>query len=808
MIKFNYFLLAVSLFLFGITFLFYFLKTLFRINTLKKSFHYQLFLIKIPREINIDSSKNPQEKFTFLNLFNQFLESLTNYPKEIIFELANPLNSREICFYLACERNDAVYFEKNLLAFFPFAQMELVLEDYTIFNPEGATVGAIVKTEQHFALPIRNYFLFEDDPLKAIVNSFLKIEKQSEGASLQVILKKAPGSYKNSLLKIKEEILKGKTFQEIARSPSLKEDFLTSFKEALKPPQTNIDQTGTFQTGQLLEKEFKKIDENSLKLIEEKLMAPLFSVNIRILVSAEDKLRAEEILSHIINSFNQFIHPLYNNLKIIKLKKSFLNNLIFNFSFRLFNPKEEIVLNSKEITSLYHFPPPFIENNRIKWLKARIAPPPNNLPEEGALLGINNYMGEEREIRILDEDRRRHIYIIGQTGTGKSTLIKNIIYSDILSNKGICFIDPHGDLAEEILGLIPDYRIEDVIYFNPGNFERSFGLNMLEWNKNYPFQKTFIVNELLEIFDKLYDLKTVGGPIFEEYFRNAMFLLLEDEKIHTLIDVPRVLVNPDFRKRLLQSSKNPLVIEFWQKEAEKAGGELALANVAPYINSKLAPFLSNDLIRPIIGQEHSTIDFRKIMDEGKILIVNLSKGYLGETNSYLLGMLIVGKILMAAFSRVDVLEEQRRDFYVFIDEFQNVTTNTVSVILSEARKYRLNLTIAHQYLGQLKENILKAVFGNVGTIISFRVGKEDAEFLAKYFEPVFSVYDLMNLDNFNAYIKLLIQNQTSRPFSLQTLKGPKPDFSKIEKIKKLSDLKYTLLREEIEEQIRLRYQMD
>lgn len=805
MFKFNLFIFLISLLLFSVVFLIYFLKKIFKAIAFKKVFNYQLFLIKIPREINLESQKAHQDKFIFLNLFNQFLESLVNYSKEFIFEIANPLSSKEICFYLACDRSDAVYFEKNLVAFFPFAQMELVAQDYTIFNPQGESIGSIIKTKEHFCLPIRNYSLFEDDPLKAIVNSFLKIEKEGEGASFQVVVKKAPESYKKSLLKIKEEVLKGKSLKEITSLPSFGETFVSSFKEALKSQNIKPEQQNFSQVTSPQSSEPKKIDETLLKLIEEKLSSSLFSVNLRILVSSETKERAEEILSHIENSFSQFTHPVYNDLKIIRQKKRAFQNLILNFSLRLFNPKEEVIFNSKEITSLFHFPHPFIENNRIKWLKARVAPPPNNLPEEGALLGINNYLGEEREVRILDEDRRRHIYIIGQTGTGKSTLLKNIIYNDILSNKGVCFIDPHGDLAEELLGLIPDSRIEDVVYFNPGNFQRSFGLNMLEWDKNYPFQKTFVVNELLEIFDKLYDLKAVGGPIFEQYFRNAMFLLLEDEEVHTLIDVPRVLVNPDFRAKLLKRSPNPLVIEFWQKEAEKAGGELALANVAPYINSKLAPFLSNDLIRPIVGQEHSSIDFRKIMDEGKILIVNLSKGLLGETNSYLLGMIIIGKILMAAFSRVDVLEEQRRDFYVFIDEFQNVTTNTISVILSEARKYRLNLTIAHQYLAQLKENILKAVFGNVGTLISFRVGKEDAEFLAKYFEPVFSAYDLMNLDNFNAYIRLLIQNQTTRPFSIQTLKGPKPDPSRIEKIKQLSYLKYTLLREEVEEKIKARY---
>ncbi len=802
---FHFTLLSIFLILlgiFGISFLIYFLQGFFKLLNVKESLNYRLFLIKIPREVNLESGQKAEKFTVFVNSFNQFLESFANYSQEFVFELAQPINSKEICFYLACLKDDSSFFEKNLLAFFPYAQMELVFEDYTIFNAQGFTAGEIIKTDQDSVLPIKTFPYFEDDPLNAIANAFLRLEEKGEGAAFQLIIKKAPKEYEKNFKTANEEILSGKSLKEISSGSQnvFKETLLSAFNPSSSKQTDNslmkeIQETGT-----------KRVNEGLLKLVEEKISSPLFLVNLRILSSAESKKRAEEILNHLENSFNQFSSPSFNNLQFIKQRGRSLKNLIYNFSFRLFTPKEGVVLNSKEITSLFHFPHPLIENNRVKWLKARTAPPPLDLPEEGALLGINNYGGEEREVRILDEDRFRHIYIIGQTGTGKSTLLKNIIFEDIQKNKGVCFIDPHGDAAEDILGLIPESRYEDVVYFNPGDFERSFGLNMLDWDKRYPFQKTFVINEMLEILDKLYDLKTVGGPVFEQYFRNAMLLLLEDEeRIYTLIDLPRILVNADFRQELLERSSNPLVKEFWEQEAEKAGGELALANVAPYINSKLSPFLANDLVRPIIGQVHSTVDFRQLMDEKKIFIVNLSKGLLGETNSYLLGMIIVGKILMAAFSRVDTPEENRKDFYLFIDEFQNITTDTIATILSEARKYRLSLTLANQYLGQIKENILKAIFGNIGTIISFRVGRDDAEVLAKYFAPVFSVYDLMNLDNFNAYIKLLIRNQTSRPFNFQTIKSPKPDLEKIKYLKKLSALHYTNDREKVEREIKERY---
>ncbi|MDP1629358.1 MAG: TraM recognition domain-containing protein, partial [bacterium] len=361
------------------------------------------------------------------------------------------------------------------------------------------------------------------------------------------------------------------------------------------------------------------------------------------------------------------------------------------------------------------------------------------------------------------------LYVVGQTGTGKSVFLKNLIQQDIENGEGVGFLDPHGDSVEAILGLIPPSRADEVILIDPADLHRPIGLNMLEYDARYPEQKTFIVNELINIFDKLYDLKTTGGPIFEQYTRNALLLLMDDpaEKL-TLMEVPKVLTDSEFRRRLLAKCRNVIVKDFWEKEAEKAGGEAALQNMVPYITSKFNVFIANDYMRPIIGQSETTINFRKIMDEKKILLVNLSKGRLGDINSNLLGMLIVGKLLMAAFSRIDAPEEERSDFYLSLDEFQNFSTESIATILAEARKYRLNLIIAHQFIGQLTEKIKSAVFGNVGSMAVFRVGADDAEFLAKQFQPIFSVSDLINIDNYNAYVKLLIGGQTSSPFNIQT----------------------------------------
>jgi len=447
-----------------------------------------------------------------------------------------------------------------------------------------------------------------------------------------------------------------------------------------------------------------------------------------------------------------------------------------------------------------------IDNSRVKWLKARSAPPPLNLPQEGVILGLSYFEGQEKIVKIKNDDRRRHIYVVGQTGTGKTTLLKSTFLQDVEQGKGAAFIDPHGDAALDILGLIPASRKDDVIYFNPGDPQYAMGMNILEWDNRYTFQKTFVINELLEIVDKLYDLKLTGGPLFEQYFRYSLHLLLDDKSdTHTLGDIVRVFNNEAFRNKLLATTPDPMVKAFWEKQAIELKGEWALPQMSAYIVSKLTPFLANDLVRPIVNQKKTALDFRRIMDEGKILIVNLSKGVLGNINSYLMGMLVVAKLTMAAFSRQDIPENERRDFYLYIDEFQNVTTDSINTIFSEARKYRLDLFVGHQYLAQLKEEILKAVFGNVGTIISFRVGNEDAEILAKYFAPVFSASDLINLDNFNAYLKLMIDGQTTRAFSVKLLKPQKPNYQLAQEIQDKSNHKYARLRSEIEKEIRQDY---
>ena len=402
----------------------------------------------------------------------------------------------------------------------------------------------------------------------------------------------------------------------------------------------------------------------------------------------------------------------------------------------------------------------------------------------------------------------RHFYIIGQTGTGKSKFLTNMISQDIRSGAGVCFIDPHGTDIEEVLGAIPPEREQDIIYFDPSRMDRAIGLNMMEYDYNRPEQKTFVVNELFSIFQKLYGANPESmGPMFEQYFRNSAMLVMEDpESGNTLMDISRVMADARFRRQKLEKATNPVLIQFWREIATKAGGEGALENIVPYITSKIDPLTANDYLRPIIGQQQSSFNFRLLMDERKILLVNLAKGRLGELNANLIGMIFVGKILMAALSRVDDPLQKFPPFYLHIDEFQNISTPSIASILSEARKYKLGLSVAHQYIAQLDPVIRDAVFGNVGSMAVFRVGNEDAQALENQFHPTFSVHDIMNIPNFNAYMRVLANGVPTPAFSVAALPPIVSNPARATQLMEQSLARYGRPRNEVEEEIRLRYQ--
>lgn len=750
-----------------------------------------LLSVQLPQD-----SKDPASQKDFkeeINLSAQLFSILSGLNSPFCLEVAVEHAGSEIAFYVSAPRVQLETVSRQIEGLFKGAQVRPI-DDYNVFIPGGAADGVFLKQKFSPALPLRTYIEADIDTFAPILSGLSKISEAGEGAAIQIIAKPASSRAKKEIFQKISALKKGTKL----------EDVLGGMKIGVKDINKAV-----FGSGQSEEKtkEEKIIDQEAIKALETKAAKPLLDINFRIVASAMSPFQADVVLDGIASAMSQFSAPQRQELKITKMKNP--KDFFYKFSFREFDDEQTIILNTEELASLFHFPTLSSDVPRIKWVKAKESAPPTALSQKGTKIGESVFRNERKLIFISEEDRRRHVYVIGQTGTGKSTLLVNMAVEDINKGGGVAVVDPHGDLISSILGLIPQSRMKDVIIFDPSDLWRPVGMNMLEYDFDKPEQKTFIVNELFSILDKLYDMKTVGGPMFEQYTKNAILLLMEDMSASggepaTLMEIPRIFTDDDFRYRKLSRITNPVVVDFWTKEAAAATGEHSLANMSGWITSKFNNFIANDYMRPIIGQTKSAFNFRQVMDSGKILLVNLSKGRIGEVNANLLGMVIIGKILMAALSRVDMQEKERKDFSLFIDEFQNFTTDSSAVIMSEARKYRLNLTVAHQFIAQLKENIRDAVFGNVGSKIVFRVGTQDAEFLAKEFEPVFSQKDLTNIDNFSAYAKILINGQTANPFSIKTLPSEKGNTDLADKIRDESRSKYGRDRHEVEQEIMVR----
>ena len=761
-----------------------------------------LFELVLPEEVPGENKKSLKE---IVSSMEQFLagmlsvvskDNTKNYKDNYIsLEIANANGSDQFVYYVAVPNQYKELFEKQIISIFHKARITEAKSDYNIFNSEGISVGSYLESSNNPIYRIKTYEEFDHDPLNVILNSFSKIQKEGQGASMQFIF--APrGEYYNKRYEYAiEQIEKG-----------------IPTKEAINIPETFVGGLGKtvfsiFKSSKK-EEDKKPIDTEAIEKIKKKIASPVVSTNVRLIASADNRADAERILTSLESSFNQFTDTAGSGIRAKRLDKSYLKNLFRDFSFRRYDVGQNLPLSLHEFTTLIHFHTTALSPTpQLKQFGSASAPAPSDIKPEGVLLGINTYRNVDTKIYMQDNDRLRHIYAIGQTGTGKTTLLKNMIIQDINRGEGACFIDPHGSDVLDILSNIPEHRYKDVIYFDPSYIERPMALNMLEFDRSHPEQKTFVVNELFSIFQKLYGAVPESmGPMFEQYFRNATMLVIEDpESGSTLLDVSRVMTNKEFRQMKLSRCKNPVVVQFWTEVAEKAGGEASLANIVPYITSKFDVFLANDIMRPIIAQEKSSFNFREIMDQKKILLVNLSKGRLGDINANLIGLILVGKILMAALSRVDMVGKDLAPFYLYIDEFQNITTDSIATILSEARKYKLSLNIAHQFIAQLEEDIRDAVFGNVGSIITYRVGAEDAEYLEKQLSPEFTAKEIMNIDNYNAFVKMLINGRPAKAFNMRAMPSPKGNPTVAEKLKEISYLSYGGNREEIEENILRKY---
>jgi len=714
----------------------------------KRSLEFVVLQISVPRdnEVKIDGAEQMFASLFSVKKGGGLLKALK--PQDhLSFEIV--AKKEDIRFYVSVPKKLEDLVEKQIHGTYPGADVREV-DEYNVFTDHGRVAFAAMKLNNASYFPIQIYKDLPTDPLSSITSGLAKMG-ENEGAVVQVLISPADNKWQKS-----------------GRS------YISKTKKAEADPETA----------------HYNVDPKTYEEMENKCSKPGFETTIRMVVSSTTKESAEAHLSNLTSAFSQFNsdHNSFSKMKI-RLKKLFMIDFIYRYQ-PIFGSKN--ILSTEELATIYHFPNKSIETPHIFWLNAKRAPAPALIPKEGLFLGKSIYRGVTRPVYLSEDDRLRHTYIIGKTGVGKSELLIEMIMQDIRAGKGVCFIDPH-DTVEKILEMIPPERAEDVIYFNPSDTERPLGLNMLEANTEE--EKHFVSTSIVGLMYKLFDPHKTGiiGPRFEHAIRNAMLTVMS-EPGNTFIEVVRVLTDPKYVQELLPKVTDPMVRRYWTDQIAQTS-DFHKSEVLDYIVSKFGRFVTNKMMRNIIGQSESAFDFRKVMDEGKILLINLAKGRIGEENSQFLGLILVPKILIGAMSRQDIPEEQRKPFYLYVDEFQNFATPDFAQILSEARKFGLSLTVANQFIGQMEEEVKNAIFGNVGTLVSFRVGVNDANYLQHEYQPVFSETDLINVERFNAYIKTIVHNEPVQPFSLDLTK----DMSKAkeersvkmaEMVKQLSRLKY------------------
>lgn len=764
------------------------------------------FIVKVPKDPS-DQNESVAKMQELIAIAETFYAAMGGMPPqsglsawykgrtdEIALEIV--AQNQIITFYLTVPKFLREFAEQQLSAQYSDAFIEEV-EDYNIFAPTGVIVGGYLTLKRPTILPFKTYKEIESDPMNAMTNALAKVA-EGDGMAIQYIIRPVHESWRNRGRKVVEQMQKGKSFDE---AYSGKGKGGSSWGSAIS---ASVSGNSSQQQQPEPQRQLSQAEQKMMQGIENKITKAGLEVNIRIISSSKTTATAEANLNQALQAFSQFNIYEFGNAFTKAIPRK-LNKLIDDFVFRKFDPGYGMVLNTEELASLWHLPGPTTDTPNINWLEARTAPAPPGLPTSGLHIGYNEFRGRRTEIYMMDEDRRRHTYIIGKTGSGKSVFISYMAAQDIKAGKGIAIIDPHGDLADTVLGLVPKERIDDVIYFNPSDMERPMGLNMLEApNEN---MRDFAVQEMISVFYMLFPPEMIG-PMFEHNMRNYMLTLMADiENPGTLAEIPRMVADAAFQKQWLDKVTDPVVRSFWEDEMANTSDNTK-SEMMGYLTSKVGRFVENEMMRNIIGQAKSSFDFRKIMDEGKILLVNLSKGKTGDVNANLLGLILVSKLQMAAFARADMAEADRKDFVLYIDEFQNFITPSIATILSEARKYRLSLVLAHQYMGQLVQNgkteIRDAVLGNVGNYLVARVGPEDTEVLGKVYEPIFTPYDLMNTDKFTWNAKLIKGNAQLKPFTLKAVPAPEPNVELANSLKEISRLKYGRPKEIVAQEIALR----
>lgn len=687
--------------------------------------------------------------------------------------------------------------EKGLIVHNPTSNLE-----FKPVNSFSTAVGAELALTSTDFMPIKLYSQFEDkstgmnvDPLSAITATLAKFSDPDEQAWIQIVLSpisEKRGEYLQKAYEayssIKTKFIKKFYYKFFVKSPRLRRVIWFPISWLFAPNKMKVDKT--------------KLDEKSMGPAKEKLSGLLFDVNMRIVYVP--KVENDDVsvvkLKEIAGSFKQFNMPSSNGFALAKIYKD--DSIVKRYSERtLENP---FVMNVKELATIFHLPNITVQTPNIYWVRSKKIEPPNDLPKTSpekdspvTAIGRTNFRGISQEFGIKTLDRRRHMYIIGKTGMGKSVLLENMIFSDIQAGRGVAVVDPHGDLAEAVLNFVPSWRTNDVIIFDPSDREWPIAFNML--SNIDPALNTIVASGLVGIFKKIY--ADSWGPRLEHILRNTILSLLEYPNT-TMLGIPRILQDSDFRRKVIRKIQDPLVRSFWLNEFEVMEPKQRVEAISPILN-KVGQFLSSPIVRNVLGQVNSKVDFRWAMDNRKIVVVNLSKGKIGEDNSSLLGAMIVTKFQIDAMSRANIPEKDRVDFYLYVDEFQNFATDSFATILSEARKYKLNLSMANQYIAQMPEEVRDAVFGNVGSILSFQVGFDDAEYLSQQYGEEVLPNDLVNLSKYTCYMRLLIDGMPSKTFSLATLPPPQFDINpeQREKVIRLARERYSAPRAVVEDKI-------
>lgn len=720
-------------------------------------------LVTLPKnnEIKVDAAEQ-----MFAGLYSMKKDGFWQFlqPEEVIgFEIVGM--KEDIAFYVTCHKDVRDLVEKQINGAYPSASITEA-DEVNIFNETGRVAFAAVQLDKANFYPIKTYKDLPTDGLSLITSAMSKMG-DGEGATLQILLRPESGRWQNQGARHNQK----------------------EKKKESDPDKASYSH-----------------DPKEVEAINNKVGKSGFRVSIRVVVSAQNPITAQSHLNNIIGAFSQFSST-YNHFKksFLVLKHLFMVDFIYRYM--PFLNAHTIILNTEELATIMHFPNKTVETHHIRVLTAKNAPAPSKIPSEGLFMGKSIYRGQERDIHISLNDRRRHTYIIGKTGTGKSEFLKDMILQDIEAGHGVAVIDPHGDLVEDTLQLMPPERAEDVIYFNPSDITRPMGLNIMEAETEE--QMHFVASSIIGLMYKLYDPHRTGivGPRFEHAIRNAMLTIM-CKPGSTFIEMVRVLTDAKFVEEYLPLVKDGMIKRYWTDQIANTS-DFHKSEVMDYIVSKFGRFVTNKTMRNIIGQPFSSFDFRKAMDEKKIVLCNLSKGILGEEDAKFLGLILVPKILAAAMSRQNVPMDQRPDFFLYVDEFQNFATEDFAAILSEARKYRLNLIVANQFIGQIDEEIKNAVFGNVGTMVSFRVGVTDANFLQHEFAPTFSENDLSNVEKYHAYIKTIVDNEPVPAFSMSLYKDIDAQAARMnpklaEMVKQLSRLKYGKDKDLVEAEINQR----